>query len=201
VILLEAEQGTQEWLDARLGIPTASNFSRVCTPKTMKRSSSQDGYLDELLAEWMIGASLDSDITDLMLRGTELEGDARRLYQFQRDVDVQQVGLCLTDDRRVGASPDALVGEDGGLELKSPTAKVQAHYLRTGTVADTYKCQVQGCLWVCEREWWDVLAFHPEMPHSLIRVERDDEFIAVLSEYVMEFCDKLEAAKLAVRVA
>jgi len=198
VILLEAEQGTQEWLDARLGIPTASNFSRVCTPKTMKRSSSQDGYLDELLAEWMIGASLDSDITDLMLRGMELEGDARRLYQFQRDVDVQQVGLCLTDDRRVGASPDALVGEDGGLELKSPTAKVQAHYLRTGKVGDTYKCQVQGCLWVCEREWWDVLAFHPEMPHSLIRVERDEPFIAVLAELVGEFCENLESAKKAV---
>jgi len=72
----------------------------------MKASASQEGYIDELVAEFLIGASLDAEITGYMLRGMDLEADARKFYSFQRDVDVQQVGFVLRDDRKVGASPD-----------------------------------------------------------------------------------------------
>jgi len=193
--VLDVEQGTPEWLEARLGIPTASQFARIMTPKTRRASASQDGYLDELLAEWMIGASLDSAMTDYMLRGMELEADARRYYEFQRDLDVQRVGFVVRDDGSAGASPDGLVGDLGGLEIKCPTAKTQAAYLRKKRVEDTYACQIQGCMWICEREWWDVLAYHPEMPPALIRVRRDEEFIDSLAMFVVEFVERLEAAK------
>jgi hypothetical protein len=47
-----------------------------------------------------------------------------------------------------------------------------------------YWQQIQGCMWVTGRQWWDFFAYHPEMPHVLVRVERDDEYIAKLAEEV-----------------
>ena len=49
MIELPCQQGSVEWFEARLGIPTASEFSRIVTP-TGKLSASRHAYMGELLA-------------------------------------------------------------------------------------------------------------------------------------------------------
>ena len=104
------EQGSQEWLESRLGRPTASNFSKLLTP-TGKPSSSADAYINELIAQKITGELPEFYINDAMARGNELEPAAKTLYELTNDVEVVEVGLCLHDTLECGASPDGLVGD------------------------------------------------------------------------------------------
>lgn len=196
MIIHPAEQGTVEWLKARIGIPTASQFHRLITNKTLKPSSQQDGYLSELIAEWIIGAPLQGASSGMMERGKLLESEARPWYEFVRGVTVEQVGLCLRDDRLVGASPDALIGEDGILEIKCPGPKVHVSYLlgHTNLYAD-HRAQVQGALWITGRKFADLISYHPTMEPVLTNCPRDDHFIAALAEIVDGFVERIRLAK------
>ena len=194
MIILNCKQGSDEWKQARLGIPTASQFSRIITPKTLKPSSSAEGYIYQLVAEYMLGEPLDDEASDFMLRGTALEEEAVRWYEFERMEETTEVGFILRDDRRVGCSPDRLVGEPGGLEVKCPSPAVHIGYL-DGNVSEKYRCQVQGGLWISGRQWWDVLSYHPLLPKSLIRVERDEKFIAALEICMESFLEKLDTVR------
>ena len=59
MIRLDVQQGTDAWARARIGIPTASCFDKIITPKTMKPSASAKDYLHLKLAEWLLQAPLD----------------------------------------------------------------------------------------------------------------------------------------------
>jgi len=165
MILLDLKQGSPEWHRARLGIPTASQFARILTP-TGKPSSAAERYLHELIAERLLGEQVVDYESDEMHRGTELESQAVAWYELQRDVDAQRAGFCLTDDRLCGCSPDRLIGEDGGLEIKCPSAAVHVGYL-LDSVGAKFTPQVQGCLWITGRQWWDLVSFNPLLPSSV----------------------------------
>jgi exodeoxyribonuclease (lambda-induced) len=144
----------------------------------------------------MLGRPIDAPTTALMDRGHELESSAVDFYMLQRDgMETVAVGFCTTDDGRYGASPDRFVGEDGLLEVKCPTHGVHVGYLLHGTIAASYWPQVQGQLLVTGRKWSDVISYHPDLPMALIRVERDEEYIAKLSSALDQFCAKLAAMK------
>ena len=140
--ILDMEQGTQEWMMARLGMPTASQFDRLLTPKTRKPSASRIRYSAELLTEWLLGQPLEWGSSAWMERGTDMEGEARKYYEMQYDVEVRQVGFVIRDDDAVGGSPDGLIGDDGGLEIKVPSALTHVQYM-LGDAID-YVGQVQA---------------------------------------------------------
>ena len=195
MITLDHPQGSAEWIRARLGKPTASNFDRIITPKTRKPGASADKYMWQLLAEWLSGQSLDEYVSQYMERGTEMEEQAVRFYELQRDVETQLVGFCLRDDGLVGASPDRMVGDDGLLEIKCPALVTHIGYLLNPDGLDAYNCQAQGQLWITGRQWVDLLSYNPEMPPSLVRYHRDEEFIAALEAAVNQFIERLAFAK------
>lgn len=190
----DMEQGTQEWYDARIGIPTASCFDQIITPKTMKPSTSAVKYRRKLLAEWMLGLSLDEVNTEVMERGKILEAEAVRWYEFETDRDTETVGFITNDAGTVGCSPDRLVGVNGLAEIKCPLPHTHIGYLLDG-VDDAYRCQLQGQLWVAEREWVDFVSYHPTMPKVKIRVQRDEPFILALKEAVGAFVESMEQGK------
>lgn len=193
--IIDVEQGSLAWIAARIGIPTSSAFDRLITPAKGEPSKSQPKYMAKLLAEWYLNVSLDEYVSEFMQRGKEMEASAAAFYEFDTDRTTTQVGFVTDDRGRVGASPDRFVGDDGLLEIKCPSAEVHTDYLLNGGVADTYWCQLQGQLWLCERQWVDILSFHPALPKKVIRVPRDDEFIVKLSIILPIFCDRLDAAK------
>lgn len=198
MILETFKQGGSAWHKARLGIPTASAFDKILTPGTRKPSTQAPGYMRTLLAEWLTGEPSDAGVSGFMDRGTQLEPLARRWYSFERDVEVEEVGIVLRDDRMVGASPDGLVGEDGTLEIKCPAAATHVGYLLDPHGLSGYFSQVQGALWLTERAWTDVLSFHPNahsVPPVVVRVERDEEFIAALDAEVSAFVERLLAMR------
>jgi len=191
MIIHNVVQGSSEWLRLRMGKPTASAFDRILTP-TGKPSSQQRAYVNELLAELILGQPLVGASMPWMERGKELEGEARSFYSLVSGNEVEQVGFCTTDDGRIGASPDGLIGKDGGLELKCPSAPVHVGYLfHEQGIGSAYHVQIQGSVFVCEREWWDAVSYYPGMPQALIRHTRDEEFIGKLREQLDVFLEAL----------
>lgn len=192
--IVDVEQGTLEWHMARLGVPTASRFARLVTPKTRKPSAQADALLAELLAEWLMNQPLDHETSEWAERGRELEDEARRWYEMERNVTVCRVGLCLTDDGLVGCSPDGLVEPDGLLEIKCLSPQRHVLYL-LGEEPTDYLPQVHGQLYVTGRQWCDLLLYHPELPPIVRRFHRDAEWLQAIASALQEFVARLEAAK------
>ena len=187
MIISPHEQGTDEWLAARLGKPSASMFSKLIT-MTGKPSASADGYINQLLAERLTGKSEPHYQSEAMALGTEREPLARADYEFISGNKVDQFGFILDDTESYGCSPDGLIGDssEGGLEVKCPAQTTQAGYWRDPqSGVKKYYQQIQGCMWVTGRKWWDFFSYHPDMPHVLVRVKRDEEYIEKLSEQVL----------------
>ena len=187
----DAIQGSDEWLESRLGRPTASNFGRLITP-TGKASTSAQGYIDELVAQRITGEIPEFFKSAAMERGNDLEPAAKALYEFTNDVEVKEVGLCLHDRYECGASPDGLINQNGGLEIKCPLPHTHVSYLRDGGIPAKYIPQVQGCLWITEREWWDFMSYHPSMEDLIVRVYRDNAYITKLAEQVIRAVEIIE---------
>lgn len=191
--ILKVEQGSPEWEFARLGIPTASRFDSLLTPKTLKASTQAEKYLDELLAAYLLGQPLEWGSSGFMERGTEMEAEARKWYEFTYDVEVETVGFVTRDDGLVGGSPDGLVGADGILEIKCPGALKHVSYMR-GTHPD-HRGQTQGYMSLTDRKWCDILSYHPDLPPVVFRTERDEAYLSALNPILTRFVERLEMAK------
>jgi hypothetical protein len=185
------EQGTEEWFKSRLGCPSGSGFSKLVT-SVGKQSTSADTYINGLIAEKLTQVVPEGYTNEWMQRGTDLEPQARAYYELIREETVQEIGFCKHDTLECGVSPDGLVGLDGGLEIKCPAPATHVKYLRMGKLPSEYKAQVMGCMWITERDWWDFLSFHPDMPAFLIRVTRDQDFINALEAEVRRACEIIE---------
>ena len=183
MIILNDEQGSPEWLASRLGRPSASMFGKLITGSG-KPSSSAESYINEMIAERLTGRSKPFFTNEHMERGTALEPEAREAYEFITDFEVVETGFILDDSEEFGCSPDGLVSTDGGLEIKCPSDSVHVSYLRAGKVPAKYYQQVQGCMWITGRDWWDFISYHPEMPHLLVRAKRNEKFIEAMAEQV-----------------
>jgi hypothetical protein len=194
VKIIECVQGSAAWWAARIGRPTASNYDRILTPRTAKPSAAQAGYVHTLCAEWLLGQPLDEDVSEFMARGTGMEEEAARYYAFQRDVELEAVGFCESDDGETGCSVDRFSGADGIVEIKCPGAKGHVAYL-LGEAQDDHRPQIQGQLWITGRTWVDLVAYHPQLPTVITRYERDDLFLKRLADELPIFCAKLNEAK------
>jgi hypothetical protein len=194
--IIRCDQGSPEWLAHRLGRITASRLASLITP-TGKPSASADGLLYRLVAEDAIGEPTDGAQSAYMGRGIEMEAEALDWYELTQGATVERVGGILSDCGRLWCSPDGLLGEDGAVEVKCPSAHVHVEYLLSddASVAKAYRQQIQGSLMVSGRAWWDTLSYHPVMPPALHRVERDEEYIATLREIVDAFLPRLAEAR------
>lgn len=200
MIRVKGAQGSAQWVTARCGIPTASRFGQIITPAKLTPSKQAAAYMHELLAEWAFGEPVEMESTPMMDRGSELEDAARKSYEFTRGVTVEEVGLCLSDDGEIGCSPDGLIGANGGLEIKTPGIKNHIKYmLCPDALVTDYRLQVHGSLWVCRRQWWDVMSHNPLLPDVVVRVERDDEIAGKINEALVDFLGCLYDAQQTMR--
>jgi hypothetical protein len=174
--IIECAQYSAEWWAARRGVPTASEFSRIITPAKWQYAKGAATYMQELIADLYdpTYGMHEEYVSRVMAIGTQREPEARRYYEFSREVSVEEVGFCKTDDDRFGCSPDGLVGEHGGLELKSPKHATQVKWLLAGGVPAEHLAQCVGFLFVTGRKWIDFLSYCPPLPELLVRVELDD---------------------------
>ena len=187
--IINCEQNSEEWFKARMGIPTASAFSKILAKGEGK---TRRDYLMTLVGERLTGKPDPgwggNEHTE---RGHEMEAAARDMYAFQTGANLTEVGF-VTDGKK-GCSPDRLIGDDGGLEIKTALPKILGEILLKDEVPATHMAQVQGSMWVCQRKWWDVTIFWPDMPYFCKKVVRDESYIQKLATEVDKFTVELDA--------
>jgi hypothetical protein len=190
--IIDCEQGSPEWFSARAGIPTASEFHTVMAKgKGGGESLTRKTYLLKLAGEIITGEPMESFTNAHMERGKAMEDEARDLYSFMTDSDPLRVGFVTNG--KAGASPDSLIGERGGLEIKTKLPHLLIDLLLKGEMPPEHKAQVQGCMWIAEREWWDFAAYWPKLPLFTKRIIRDDTYIRTIADAVNQFNDELDA--------
>ncbi|MGZ4519971.1 MAG: lambda exonuclease family protein [Mycobacteriaceae bacterium] len=183
-------QGSPEWHDARRGIITASVVGKLLTPTLKVADNDTSRALTATLAaERITGWTEPSFMNDDMMRGVLHEPIARDRYAEHNGVTVEEVGFLVRDDwgYQIGASPDGLVGEDGGLEVKCPRAKTHIRTIVADQVPAHYFAQVQACLLVSGRKWWDFVSFCAGLPMWTKRVHPDPKWQAAIVEAVAAF--------------
>lgn len=199
-----SEQRTDEWLAERAGNITGSMMHVVMLPRERGeyKSGPRKGqprdqlkaltdYAHQLAAERLTRKPRKQVKAPALAWGTELEPVAVAAYQAQTGEIVTPCGFLRHPVHDfIGASPDFLVNEDGGGEVKCPeSSEVHLETLLCGLPSEHIE-QIQGGLWVTGRAWWDFISFHPDFPADLRlyvqRVERDDEFIARLEAACLE---------------
>lgn len=186
--IITADQGTPEWFAARLGRATGSKFSDVLAGG---KGLTRKAYAVQLALEIVTGKQAETFTNQAMQDGTEQEPIARALYEAYTGNFVDEVGFCLHDSMECGVSPDGLINEDGGLEIKCPKASTHAGYLAIPAEPSAYTAQIQGCMWVTGRSWWDFVSYHPDFPENaqliVRRIKRDSDYIVKLEQAVKAF--------------
>lgn len=192
VQIFDCEQGSGEWYAARMGIPTASEFATlIAVNKDAKDKKTRTTYMRKLAGELLTGEPMEAYTNAHMERGKEMEDEARKAYAFMMDAEPVRVGFIRLGD--AGCSPDSLIGEDGGLEIKTALPHIQIERLERGELPAEHRAQVQGNLWITGRAWWDFVSYCPKLPLFRIRVARDDGYIANIAGSVDAFNAELAA--------
>lgn len=192
--IIDCEQGSPEWFAARLGIPTASEFSTVMAKgegKTRRK------YLLRLAGEIITGEAEETYTNAHMERGKIMEDEARKMYAFINDAACQRVGFIRNGS--MGCSPDSLIGEDGGVEIKTALAHIQVDRLLKNELPSEHRAQVQGFMLVTGRAWCDFVSYSPKLPLLVVRVQRDNGYIANLKGEIDRFNAELEQIVESVR--
>jgi len=196
--IINCDQGSTDWFKARAGLVTASEFQTLLMKgKGGGDSATRRTYMRKLAGEIITGEPMEAFTNAHMERGKAMEQEARDLYAFMKDCEPMQVGFIKSG--RKGASPDSLIDENGGLEIKTRLPHLMIELLESGEVPNEHVAQVQGGMWVAEREWWDFVAYWPKLPLFVKRVYRDEAFIKKLSDAVDQFNGELDALVARVR--
>ena len=200
MIICQAEQGSAQWFADRAGKPTASQFGRIITPATYKLSASRKAYIAQLVGERLLGTCIETPTSNAMERGTEMEPEARMAFEIATGYSVDQVGLCLTDDSKVGASPDGWNNDEKrGLELKCPELQKHMNNLLGGVMPKDHNAQVQGCIWVTGADVWHFQSYYPGLPSLIVDIMPDQAYQDALSEHMPDFLKELDDTEARIR--
>lgn len=184
--IIDVDQGSGDWFAVRAGIPTASMFATVMAEGDGKTRTK---YLRTLAGEIITGEPAQAFSNFHMDRGKAMEDEARETYALVYDAEPIRVGFVRNGQK--GASPDSLIGTNGGLEIKTAQPDIQIDRLERDRLPPEHVAQVQGNLLVTEREYWDFVSFWPKLPMLRVRVYRDEPYIKRLSAGIDAFNEEL----------
>lgn len=197
LVLLNCDQGSEEWHFARTSIPTASRFSDIVT--SQGKACKSKSYLYELISESINGVS-QTYKSKSMQAGNDKEPKARSAYEFETGNEVIEVGgVFLDESKTIMASPDGLIqGQKKGLEIKCPELKNHIKYCFEDVCPTEYLIQVMGGIWVTNYDSWDFVSYCPEyrsQPLFIKNVLRDEKLIKAMDKEIRAFSKTLEIEK------
>jgi putative phage-type endonuclease len=182
IIIDDIIQGSPEWHKARAGNVGASSIDKIITT-TGTRSKQREDFMMQLAGERLTGKCEETYQSQAMLNGIEREATARILFEMINGVECRQVGIVYKDEWKLcHCSPDSLIGENEGLEIKNPMMKTHVKYLLSGKLPMEYFGQCQMSLYVTERDKWNFMSCYDGLPPLIIEVSRDEAYLKKLAE-------------------
>jgi len=196
-------QGSDEWLQLRCGLLTASEMHLVVTAKKLMLADNDKsrGHLYEMLSQRITQHVEPSYVSDAMLQGNHDETLARDLYS-RECAEVAQVGFITRSfplvaddvfgpDFSIGYSPDGLVGAKGGIEVESRKGKFQVQTILDDVMPDDFLLQVQTGMLVADLDWIDFVSYCGGLPMFVKRIPRDLEASAKIEQIARSFYTRM----------
>lgn len=191
-------QGSDQWLRIKHGVLSASVFKNVITPKKLQLSQAANMriFYDEILSQRIDETIYPNYMSFDMMRGHEDEPYAVQQYAKEYNCETKYCGFIINNTLGfpIGFSPDALVGDDGLLEVKSRVPKYQIKTIldhiagRTDEIIPSeYMMQIQAGLFVSGRKWCDFVSFCNGNQMVTIRVEPLPVFQEAIENAAIEF--------------
>lgn len=191
----DVEQATLKWLRLHLGRPTASSFSSILTTDMeLRKGEGVKTYIYEKCAEVWRNEPLPQFASFQTDQGLLREEKAKPAFEMENNCKIIPCGFVESADRRCGCSPDGLIGEDGGIEIKCPEAQTHVKYLIENKLPNDYVQQVQGSLYVTGRKWWKFYSWRAKFPPFVLTVERDEELMEKIDASMQKFYAQLDEA-------
>lgn len=209
---IDAPQGSDEWLQARVGKITASRYkdardrNKPAKGETVGKPSAKcAGYAAQVAVERIAQRPIDKVFQNWQMKeGQEQEPAARNAYDVETGNVVQEVGAIVTDDDLFLYSPDGLIGADGLLEIKTLlSADVILNVIGYGDLS-AYMDQCMGGLWITGRKWIDLVLWAPALAPigrelTIKRITRDEAAIEALETDLMAFAGMVREAESQLR--
>lgn len=198
------EQRSEAWFAARCAKVTASRIGDLMARNQPRKgktvgewSARRNNYLKEKVAERITGKNRDRRQVASLHHRLDLEPDARAAYEFYFDTKVELVGFIDHPSiPNAGSSPDGMVSPKGGIEIKCCDAEMHLEIVSAEAIDSDYLYQCHFNIACCEADWWDFVAFNPEMPEELKlwakRIKRDDSVIQTIEQHVIEFNEEVD---------
>ena len=191
-------QGSPEWDLVRRGVVTASEVDAIITPEWKPRTGEGvKTYLCQKIAERMLAVENDDETggspSYAADHGKIQENLALPWFEFDTGLHVERVGFCLSDDGRIGCSPDGLIGEDSGIETKCPQPHYQIRYLSAGTCPKQYLPQIHMSMLVTGRPSWWFVSYSQHLPKLAVKLDRDYGIQEKLRSAIYGFIADLDA--------
>ena len=201
--IYNVKQNTPEWLDARLGLVTASELDALISPTwKIRTGEGPRTYLYRKLAECWMECPLNSFGSFATDQGNALEPEARPWFELTHDCEVSTAaGFIVGDDNRSGCSPDGLVMSHepvefqkpiAGLEIKCPQETNAVRYALEGVLPADYELQVHGSMFVTGFSRWHFVSYSRKLPKLHLVIERDEKKCAVIAEALAGFYERFD---------
>lgn len=170
IIYEKMNQRSESWLNIRIGKLTASQASRIYA-----RGRGLESLCQELANEKRTGKKIKKTITPAMERGIILEEPARKMFEARKGIKVKEVGF-VEEDEFCGCSPDGLIGDDSGIEIKCPQANTYKKYLNDKKIDPRYYAQMQMNMLLTGRSSWWYVVYNPDFtPKMIVREVKADK--------------------------
>ncbi|WP_311257365.1 YqaJ viral recombinase family protein [Microbacterium sp. WCS2018Hpa-9] len=183
-------QGTEEWLQARRGLLTASNLGKHITPSTLKVADNETSrtLTMQLAAERITGHVEYVHPTADMQRGTDDEPFARAVYA-EHFAPVEEIGFVTLeqDGYTIGYSPDGFVGDEGLVEIKSRKPEKHIAHVLDGKPPVYNMAQMQAGMFITGRKWCDYISFSAGLPLWPHRVFPDPRWFSAIEAAAKTF--------------
>jgi len=189
--VLNCLQMSPEWFAARVGRPSASQFKNIITSDG-KKSKTRQRYLNQMAGERVVGFREEIYQNEAMRIGIEREPIARELFVITTGIEVTEVGMCMHDSNLFSCSPDGLISDRSGIEIKCPNMATHIEYLMGKRVPPDYYQQVHGSMLVTGFNEWFFMSFYPGLKPFIHLEKRDNAFCDKLESELMLFCADLD---------
>lgn len=207
-MFIDVVQNTEEWFALRLKKVTSSNFGKIMANEGKAFGNPAIEYAQKIALEFITSKrdERSSFKSAFMEDGQDLESVAVELYEREMLFNVTNGGFHIEDSKEdilLGDSNDGNVGEHGCIEVKCVIPNTQWKRIKKGGIDTAYKWQINGHIWIGNKQWCDFISYCPEMPKNkqlhISRVERDEEIIdrmkLRMSEFKKEVLKNIELLK------
>ena len=163
---IDVAQNSDSWFQMRCGKLTSSKLGTIMANYGKAFGEPAKKYAVNIAIEQITGNPIASTFTnDHMQRGHDQEPVARMLYEDETISEVTNGGFWESDF--IGCSPDGMVSDDGGIEIKSVIASVHYANVKRANVDPAYRWQCIGNLKFTGSDWLDFISYCEEFPEGM----------------------------------